>query len=47
MLDIITEFCKKYHIVAFGLGGVGLAFFITFFLRRGNGEWIWTNNRRR
>jgi len=46
MLDTITEFCKEYHVVAFGLGGIGMSFLITFFLRRCNGEWLWTKKRR-
>jgi len=42
MLDKICELCKEYHIVAFGIGGIVLAFSIEFFLRRCDGEWFWT-----
>ncbi len=45
MIDEIAEFCQEYHIVAFGIGGIVLAFLVEFFLRRCDGEWFWTKSK--
>jgi len=42
ILDAITEFCKDYHVVRYGLVTIGIVSLFIFFFRRCNGEWIWT-----
>lgn len=41
MLDEVCEFCQKYHVVAWGIGGVALAFLISVIFKRVDGRWRW------
>ncbi len=38
-LDVITEFARDYHLVAWGLGGLAAAFGICLFFKDVTGKW--------
>ncbi|GAG35839.1 unnamed protein product, partial [marine sediment metagenome] len=40
-LDAIREFAAKYHLVAFGLGGLVAAFLVKVFFQDVTGKWRW------
>jgi len=41
MLDEITEFAAKYHLVAFGIGGLVFLFLVKVLFQDVRGRWKW------